>query len=105
MEGSKGLRESLTYAKESSNVLGKMMTIFNTDLQHDEFLSWFSILMLMYFMLLLPFFGGAIVPKRFVTTSFQLLACPFRVEVTESSPQPCSPQAASKQKGWVVKHC
>lgn len=39
LESSKGLRESLTHAEESNNVLGKMMTIFNTDLQHDKFVS------------------------------------------------------------------
>lgn len=41
-----------------------MTPIFNTDLQHYEFMSWFSILMLMYFMLLLPFFAGALVLRR-----------------------------------------
>lgn len=60
----KGAQESLTHAEESSNVLGKMMTIFNTDLQHDKFMSWFSISMLMYFMLLLPFFCGAVVLRK-----------------------------------------
>lgn len=40
-ESSEWIRESLTHTEASSNVVGKTMPIFNTDLQHHEFMTWF----------------------------------------------------------------
>lgn len=64
----------------------KMMTIFNTDLQHHKFMPWFNILMLMYFMHLLPFLVGERAQKRFVTTSFQLLGVPSGLRLWHCHP-------------------